>query len=246
MTDSNSVPAPLDFQVRLQLTLDHLASKKHVLLLTTSNRWQGEHDGEKPKSTQLAEKILHQLGEEKAELIDVPKLLIHPCEGNVSTARGNTCGLMDALLKDSTKNPSGLHRCWASVNNADDELWKISKALFASDCVVFFGSVRWGQMNGYYQKLIERLTWLENRHSSLGEKNVLENIDAGLILVGQNWRGAEVLETQQEVLKFFGFRVQPQLCWNWQFTQNAQDETDESYKDAAITFRETFLSSQKS
>jgi hypothetical protein len=107
------------------------------------------------------------------------------------------------LLKDKDKNPSGFHRCWASINNKDDELWKISKPLFESDVVIFFGSVRWGQTNSFYQKLIERLTWIENRRTTLGEGNIVEKIDAGIILLGQNWNGRRVLNDQKEVFKFF-------------------------------------------
>lgn len=180
------------------------------------------------------------LGQEKVTIIDVPELLIFPCEGNISSKDGNMCGIKASLLKDEKKNPSGLHRCWASINNPKDELWKISKALFESDCVIFFGSVRWGQMNSFYQKLIERLSWLENRHSTLGEKNVLAKIDAGIIATGHNWNGKNVIKTQKDVLKFYGFKVVPQLCWNWQFT-TPEDESNASYKKAITAFQKTFL-----
>ena len=55
---------------------------------------------------------------------------IFPCEGNVSRADGNSCGLLKAALKDKKKNPSGHHRCWVNINEPSDELWKISKELF--------------------------------------------------------------------------------------------------------------------
>ena len=142
----------------------YLISKKKILFLTTSNRWN--ESGEKPKSTLLAEKIAEAVGKEKVIIIDVTSIKIYNCEGNISISQGNNCGLQKSVLQDKEKNPLGLHRCWASINNKDDELWKVSKALFESDCVVFFGSVRWGQMNAYYQKLIERLSWIENRHST--------------------------------------------------------------------------------
>lgn len=222
-------------------TLDYLKTKSKILFLTTSNRWSGEKGGEMPKSTALAHKLAKEIGEDKVTILDTTKLKIFPCEGNVSTERGNTCGVKDAILKDFKKNPSGHHRCWASLNNPGDELWKVSKALLESDAVVFFASVRWGQLNSYYQKLIERLTWLENRHSTLGEANILKNIDAGLIVVGQNWNGAEALATQKQVLDFFGFKIKDELFWNWQFTQDSKDESKASYKKAAKTFKETFL-----
>lgn len=235
----------LESQERKQLdkTVDYLSKKDKVLLLTTSNRWTG-HTEDVPKSTQLAYFVQEQLGKQKATLLEVPKLKIYPCEGNISSSpenKGNHCGTKDAALKDKEKNPTGFHRCWASVNNKDDELWKISKPLFESEAVQIFGSVRWGQTNGYYQKLIERLTWIENRWSTLNEKNIVQNIDAGLILIGQNWNGKNVLDTQKQVLKFFGFKTPDEMFWNWQYTQNAKLETKESYIKAYTTFEKEFV-----
>ncbi len=222
-------------------TLQALQKYKKILFLTTSNRWHGETGGEKPKSTLLAYEMAKRLSGANISIIEVPLLKIYPCEGNVSTKRGNSCGVSYAKLKDPSKNPTGHHRCWASINNKDDELWKISKELFESDCVVFFGSVRWGQMNSEYQKLIERLTWIENRHSTLGEENILRNIDAGVIVISQNWNSAEVLKTQKQVLKFFGFNLIGELSWNWQYTNTDSDEDNQSYIDAATQFEKIFL-----
>jgi multimeric flavodoxin WrbA len=226
---------------KLNKALDHLKTKKKVLLLTTSNRWKGQE--ETPKSTRLAYMISDELRRAgvSATLIEVPKLSIYPCEGNVSDSGGNNCGLKKTVLKDIHKNPSGYHRCWASFNNADDELWKITRELFTSDCVLIFASVRWGALNSYYQKLIERLTWIENRHTTLGEENIVAGIEAGLIVVGQNWNGENALKTQKRVLQYLGFEVNPKLCWNWQYTQNAEDETNESYIQAAHEFGGIFL-----
>ena len=77
-------------------------------------------------------------------LLDVAKLKIHTCEGNISGKRGNTCGVPEATLRDHGKNPTGQHRCWASINNKDDQLYRVSRELFKSQVAVFFGSVRWG------------------------------------------------------------------------------------------------------
>lgn len=222
-------------------TLEYLKTKKRILFLTTSNRWSGETHEKMPKSTMLAYRMKELLPDSAITVIEVPLLNIHPCEGNVSTKQGNTCGLPKALLKDTEQNPSGLHRCWASLNNPDDELWKISKELFLSDCVVFFASIRWGQLNSYYQKLIERLTWIENRHSTLGEDNPVAAIDAGIITIGQNWHGHEAMETQKKVLGYFGFKVADDLCWHWQFTENPLEESESAYKEAAVKFEEEFL-----
>jgi len=227
---------------KLIKTVKFLENKEKVLFLTTSNRggWAAKELNEEPKSTKLARAIQTYLGKSKCKLIVVPDLKIYTCEANVSHFKGNECGLMKAKLKDKDKNPSGHHRCWRSINNPDDELWKISKELLESDCVMFFGSVRWGQMNANYQNLIERLTWLENRHTTLGESNLLKDISCGLIITGQNWRGSEVLDVQKQVLSFFGFDVRDELSWNWQYTMNEKDETNKSYKMSGKNFDETF------
>lgn len=216
----------------LEKTLKILKNKKKVLILSCSNRYNwDEKDIDIPKSKMLAIYLHDELGD-KSVLIDVPELKIFPCEGNVSRKDGNSCGLMKALLKDKTKNPSGHHRCWASLNNKSDELWKISKELFESDAVIFFSSVRWGQTNMYYQNLIERLTWIENRHTTLGESNIVKNITSGYICIGQNWDGENVTETQKKVHEFYGFDINDDLYWNWQFTKDIHDESKKSYKDA--------------
>lgn len=109
-------------------TLEYLKEKNNILFLVTSNRWNDEV----PKSSALAYKMQEQLGANKVTIIDVAKLYIVPCEGNVSQmgSGGNHCGTKDAKLKDDDKNPSGNHRCWASLNTeqvyltANSELWE--------------------------------------------------------------------------------------------------------------------------
>lgn len=221
-------------------TIDYLQKKKKILFLTTSNRWEGDKK-DIPKSTLLAKEIQKEIGKNKVTLVETPKLNIYPCEGNVSSATaGNNCGVKEALIKNKIQNPSNYLRCWASINHKDDELWKVTKPLFESDTVVFFVSVRWGQTNMFYQKLIERLTWIENRHSSLGESNIVKNIDAGIILIGHNWNGKQILSTQKNVLDFYGFKVRNELCWNWQWTNNPKDETLDGYKKDIEKFEKDF------
>jgi multimeric flavodoxin WrbA len=224
--------------LQLKRTIEQLKPKTKVLLLTTSNRSPKSKDT--PKSTQIAEYIQKKLGEDKCKLIDVASLKIIQCSGNVSEKDGNVCGVKDALLKSKTKNPSGYHRCWVSWAHDDDQLWKITKELFESDVVIFFGSVRWGQTNSIYQKLIERLNWIENRHTTLKEDNIIKDIEAGIILVGHNWNGINVLRTQKQVLKFYGFDVNDNLCWNWQYTRDELDETQEGYKRDPKVFEKVF------
>ena len=214
----------------IKKTIDILKNKKKVLLLSCSNRYNWDSKNiDIPKSKMIAMYINDEL-KDNSILIDVPELKILPCEGNVSRKDGNSCGLLKAKLKDKDKNPSGLHRCWVNINNKSDELWKISKELFECDTVIFFSSIRWGQTNMFYQNLIERLTWIENRHTSLGESNIVKDIESGFICVGQNWYGENVTETQKKVHEFYGFKVNDDLYWNWQYTKNANDESQKSYK----------------
>jgi len=221
---------------KLRETLDILKNKKKVLILSCSNRYNWDDKNiDIPKSKIIATYLKEELGD-KCTFIDVSELNISACEGNVSRKDGNQCGIKDALLKDNKKNPSGYHRCWASINNKSDELWKISKELFESDAVIFFSSIRWGQTNMYYQKLIERLNWIENRHTTLKEKNIVENIETGFICVGQNWNGEEVTKVQMKVHEFYGFKPNKKLYWNWQYSKDANDENQSSYKKSHKKF----------
>jgi multimeric flavodoxin WrbA len=212
-----------------------LQPSKKVLFITTSTRYpfnthydKGGVENELPKSTELALFIKEQIPN-KSEWLDIPQLKIVPCEGNVSHKSGNSCGILDAKLTTKDKNPTGHHRCWASLNDPSDQLWRVSKEVFKSDIILFFGSIRWGQTNSEYQKLIERLTWLENRHTTLGEENLLEGKQAGFICIGQNWNGANVTVVQKTVLDAFGFDTPDSLFWNWQYTSDFNDETQQSY-----------------
>jgi multimeric flavodoxin WrbA len=214
------------------------SGNKKILFLTTSNRWSG--DKELPKSSIIAEELMKKLGNERCQIINVSKLKIFPCEGNVSTKRGNTCGLKDAMLTDKEKNTTGHIRCWASLNNKSDEMWKVANAIFESDIIIFFGSVRWGKMNAIYTSLIERLTWLENRHTTLGESNLLKNKEAGIVAVGHNWNGKEAVALEKEVLKYFGFKVPNQLSFNWQFLNNSKDESKRGYLEEFGEFLKEF------
>lgn len=226
--------------LKLEKTIKYLETRKKVLFIATSNRWEGHKDDE-AKSTKLAKAIATRLGSDKCTVVDASKLNIFVCEGNVSSKWGNHCGEKGAVLKDKDKDPTGYHRCWASINNKSDELWKISKPLFESDTVVFFTSIRWGQTNSVYQKLIERLTWIENRHSTLGESNIVKDIDSGVIAIGQNWNGKNVVNIQKDVMSFYGFKTPSELFWNWQYTDDKFDETKTSYNKAIKTFDDTFL-----
>lgn len=209
-------------------------SDKKILFLTTSNRWEGEN--ELPKSSIIANELSKQL--KSVEIINVSKLKIFPCEGNVSTHKGNNCGVKEAMLKSN--NPDKFIRCWASLNNPTDEMHKVANAIHSADIIIFFGSIRWGKMNAIYTQLIERLTWLENRHTTLGESNLLKDKEAGVIAVGHNWNGKESIKLEKQVLSFFGFKTPDVLSFNWQYLNDANDETQSGYKNEYKSFLKDF------
>jgi len=209
-------------------------SDKKILFLTTSNRWEGEK--ELPKSSVIAHELAKQL--KSVEIINVSKLKIFPCEGNVSNKEGNGCGVKAAMLKSN--NPEKFIRCWASINNPTDEMHKVANAIYDADIVIFFGSIRWGKMNAIYTQLVERLTWLENRHTTLGESNLLKDKETGVIAVGHNWNGKEAVKLEKEVLGFFGFKTPDVLSFNWQYIDNKNDETQSGYKKAYAAFMKDF------
>jgi multimeric flavodoxin WrbA len=205
-----------------------------ILFLTTSNRWEGEK--EQPKSSIVAQELAKQL--KSAEIINVSKLKIFPCEGNVSTHKGNTCGIKEAMLKSN--NPDKFIRCWASINNPTDEMHRVANAIYAADIVIFFGSIRWGKMNAIYTQLIERLTWLENRHATLGESNLLKDKEAGIVAIGHNWNGKEAVRLEKEVLSFFGFKTPDAISFNWQYVDDKNEESQSGYKKEYKAFMKEF------
>jgi len=223
----------------LKNTIKELEKYKKVLLLTCSNRGEEVSKTQLPKSSILARVIHNNL--DNSTIIDVTKLKIYPCEGNVSRMEGNVCGIKEALLDDPEKNPSGYHRCWASVHNPDDELWKVSKELFESDCVIFFASVRWGAANMFYQKLIERLNWINNRFIPYGEENIIKDISSGFIIIGQHKYGDDITELQYNNHEYYGFNVNKELYWNWNAEDiEFDDETLQGYLDSYPEFFDEF------
>lgn len=225
-----------EFSDNFYQTVNYLDKKKSAVFVTTSTRFQLKgKPKDVPKSVQIAQSIANQL-HYKPEIIAADCLKIYQCEGNISRSDGNSCGVKEALLKDKDKCPTGKHRCWASINNKDDELWKITKPMFESDAIIFFGPIRWGQANGVYQKVIERLSWIENAHTTLGEKNPVKGMDAGFICTGHNWNGRNVADLQKNVLKYFGFNTPDELFWNWQWINDAKEESSDGYIQDAKDF----------
>lgn len=223
--------------------LNTLSGEKRVLFVTTSNRGKYiSSKGEKPKSTRLAEHLKGLLEKKGVEvvLMDASKLKIHNCLGCVSELKGNMCGSPEAKLKDKEKNPHGHLKCWASLDYKDDELWKIANEIYTCGAIIFFASNRWGNPNAIYQKLIERLDWIESSYTTYEGPNTVKGKKAGMILLGQNWRVQESLEVQYHVLNFFGFETPEELFMGWQFTRDTLDEDQKSYQEAPNTFEQSW------
>jgi multimeric flavodoxin WrbA len=117
---------------------------------------------------------------------------------------------------------------------------RVANAIYAADIVIFFGSIRWGKMNAIYTQLLERLTWLENRHATLGESNILKEKEAGIVAIGHNWNGKEAVKLEKEVLEFFGFKTPDTLSFNWQYLDDADDESQAGYKKEYKAFMKEF------
>ena len=225
------------YKDKVTAAVNYLSKKNNILFVTTSNRYEGAPD--KPKSTQLAYHMREKLADKNVKILEIPDLNILPCTGNVSLIEGNRCGVKDALVKDKKKNPTGNIRCWQALQDKD-EMYKVANAIFEADAIVFFVSVRWGQTNHVYQKLIERLNWIENRHMTLGEDCIIKDKDAGIIAIGQNWNGANVVKTERHVYDFFGFNTPNAISFNWQYTDNSWDEKKSSYLNAPKIFEKVF------
>ena len=71
----------------------------------------------------------------------------------------------------------------------------------------------------------------------LSEENIIGGKEVGFICIGQNWNGMNVVGVQQKVLNFYGFKTPDNLFWNWQYTDNAKDETEQSYRKAYSKFK---------
>ena len=127
-----------------------------------------------------------------------------------------------------------IHNCLGCVSELH------GNPLYEAEAVIFFSSQRWGTANAIYQKLIERLDWIENMHSSMGEPSTIKGKKAGFVLIGQNWRVKQAVDMQREVLEFYGFEVPPELFMGWQFTRDVLDESEKSYKEAPERFEQSW------
>jgi hypothetical protein len=91
-----------------------------------------------------------------------------------------------------------------------------------------------------YQRLFERLSWIENRVSTLGEAPIpeLKDLEAGMVLFGHNSKTKSVLETQKQNFEWFGWKTPEALRFAWQYTDDENEESPESYLRAIEEFHE--------
>jgi len=93
----------------------------------------------------------------------------------------------------------------------------------------------------YYQKLIERLNWINNRFVPLGEDNVIKNIESGFMIVTQHYGGEPITENQMDMHDYFGFKVNPALYSYWQAEDiYFDDETLRGYLESYPRFYSEF------
>jgi hypothetical protein len=91
-----------------------------------------------------------------------------------------------------------------------------------------------------YQRLFERLSWIENRFTTLGEAPIpaLRKLEAGMVLFGHNWNDRQVLATQKKNFGWFQWKTPAALSFYWQYTARAEEESQASYRDARAQFGE--------
>ncbi len=135
--------------------------------------------------------------------------------------------------KDSCAHPdAGKYRCWAHKNSHEnpdqfggkDEMGEIYDAINNSDIIIFATSTRWMSHSALMQTIIERMNTLENRNSSYGEKNPLDDKICGVIVTGLHYQVQRVGEHLQEVLRTMGMRCPKNGILAWQRTMDMSFE----------------------
>jgi hypothetical protein len=74
----------------------------------------------------------------------------------------------------------------------------------------------------------------------LKESNLLEGKQAGIVVIGHNWKDKQVMQTQRSALQMFGFDAPSELSMYWQATDDAMDESKKTYKHAVSQFQDDF------
>ena len=82
----------------------------------------------------------------------------------------------------------------------------------------------------------------KNRISTLREGPIpqLKDLEAGMVLFGHNWNARNTLEIQKRNFEWFGWKTPEALSFAWQYTDDEEEESQESYLGAIEEFRELF------
>lgn len=158
------------------------------------------------------------------DFIDANDLHIVPNQSCYSDG-GKNCASPDA----------GKYRCWAhklSHENPDDykgkdEMGIIYDALEWCDLVIWGTSVRWGSHSALMQKIIERMTNIENRVVVYGEENYVKGKKCGVVVTGNNYESDSVANHLAQQLGWFGFETDPGWTFTWQKSQDIHYEQED-------------------
>lgn len=118
---------------------------------------------------------------------------------------------------------AGKYRCWAHKLSHDephkfggaDQMGVVYDAYEWADCVVFGTSVRWESHSAILQKIIERMTTLQNRNVVYCEPNPLNKKRCGVVVTGHNSMAQKVAAHLLRVFEWLGFTdsIYNQIVW---------------------------------
>lgn len=144
---------------------------------------------------------------------------------------------------------AGKYRCWAhklshenpSEYGGKDQMGILYDAYDWADIVVFATSTRWESHSAILQKIIERMTTLQNRHTVYHEMNPLQGKRCGVIVTGHNAKSQNVASHLLEVFQWLGFDTRFYYQIVWQKTDNLHSEVP---MESDVPSLEKFLKTQ--
>jgi multimeric flavodoxin WrbA len=190
---------------------------RRVLLVSTTTHTTNS------TSKRLLEQALQRFEECRCEVRYVDASALHIVNNQSCYASGKfNCASFDA----------GKYRCWAHKLSHDDpeafggadQMGVLYDGFAWADIVVFATSVRWESHSAILQKVIERMTTLQNRSTVYGERNPLAGKRCGVLVTGHNAKAQSVASHLIEVFQWLGFESCFFYQAVWQFTENLHSE----------------------
>lgn len=137
---------------------------------------------------------------------------------------------------DCASYDAGKYRCWAHKLSHDtpseyggkDQMGSLYDAYDWADIVIFGTSVRWESHSAILQKIIERMTTLQNRDVVYGERNPLQDKRCGVVVTGHNSMAQNVAAHLLRVFEWLGFTTNIFYQIVWQNTQNIHSEVPDT------------------